>query len=947
MDKRNTRKPRSGVRPTSGATAAATVSSRSTWRNPSEIFNPSERSSSAFPTVNESMNNLSIGTVSASAKDARSQSVRHVNHRRALCSAVPDSAVLSPVHRPDKGGSKGQGITVYTNHFRVDIGGTVVYQYDIDIAMIDRNQRSRLATKDDRWDVIQVFVKERKDFPVVWYDEGKTLYTREMLPDVKLPIQIQLKKDDETKRFQLNKLDLVGQNRITDIQDFIQKKSNLRPREAIRIIEILFKQRARNDLISVRNQFYDRRQKLEDLNDGRCMAKGFYQALCLTQCGPTLNINLTFTCFYMPLSFIDFASKYLRRDITRGLNETDAKKFERLIRNLKIETMHTGRRIFYRFRRFGRPANQIMFPCNEDDNRAAGTAAAATIKEISVADYFAKKYRRLMHPNLNCIDAMKGNENQPNWLPMEVARVVEWQRALRPLDKQQRGSVSRNTIIKPAERYDEIMKIVRNNQFNRDTYLKELNIGVDDKEMLKLTARVLSPPDIKYRRRGQGEVIERVRFGKWRVQNWFYETPIIHSWGIIYFGDEPNREINDNLNSFQIQLPQLLRQTGFIINTEPSLTIENPQENDVQNALSNASEQGWQLAIVILNSFNSDEIYNLVKSYSNGQIGLMTQCVNYQALKRNISKLHMYVENISQKINAKLGGINGVVNIKSALSRSSRDDLFMFFGADVTHSTTSSDRPSIAAVVGSRDLTNTLYSSRICEQYPKKGRCSVEIIKELDKMVAELLQVFARGCGNRLPNKIVFYRDGVDEGQYQKVLDHEVMKIKAACRAVYGNKPLPQLTFIVVKKRHNTRFFLYENEETSNVPAGTVVDQNIIHPSQFDFYLCSQAALMGTSRPALYHVLHDDIGFSSDDIQQLTYWLCHTDMRCTKSVSIPAPVHYAHLAAYASRTLKFGEDHDTESLDGDNEEPENYSLEDIKTNLMVLDEKIADDMWFI
>jgi hypothetical protein len=35
------------------------------------------------------------------------------------------------------------------------------------------------------------------------------------------------------------------------------------------------------------------------------------------------------------------------------------------------------------------------------------------------------------------------------------------------------------------------------------------------------------------------------------------------------------------------------------------------------------------------------------------------------------------------------------------------------------------------------------------------------------------------------------------------------------------------------------------------------------------------------------------------------------------------------------------------SLDEDNEEPENYSLEDIKTKLMVLDEKIADDMWFI
>ena len=67
-------------------------------------------------------------------------------------------------------------------------------------------------------------------------------------------------------------------------------------------------------------------------------------------------------------------------------------------------------------------------------------------------------------------------------------------------------------------------------------------------------------------------------------------------------------------------------------------------------------------------------------------------------------------------------------------------------------------------------------------EYPKKGRCSVEIIKELDTMVIDLLGVFAKSCGDRLPNKIVFYRDGVDEGQYQKVLDHEVTKIKNAFR---------------------------------------------------------------------------------------------------------------------------------------------------------------------
>lgn len=65
------------------------------------------------------------------------------------------------------------------------------------------------------------------------------------------------------------------------------------------------------------------------------MAKGYYQALFLTQSGPTLNINLTFTCFYMPLSFIDFASKYLRTDITQGIHERDLKTFEKMVRNIQ------------------------------------------------------------------------------------------------------------------------------------------------------------------------------------------------------------------------------------------------------------------------------------------------------------------------------------------------------------------------------------------------------------------------------------------------------------------------------------------------------------------------------------------------------------------------------------------------------------------------------------
>ena len=64
------------------------------------------------------------------------------------------------------------------------------------------------------------------------------------------------------------------------------------------------------------------------------MAKGFYQALFLTRSGPTLNVNLTFTCFYMPLNFVEFARRYLRKDITKGFSDYEAKAFKKIIRDL-------------------------------------------------------------------------------------------------------------------------------------------------------------------------------------------------------------------------------------------------------------------------------------------------------------------------------------------------------------------------------------------------------------------------------------------------------------------------------------------------------------------------------------------------------------------------------------------------------------------------------------
>lgn len=98
--------------------------------------------------------------------------------------------------------------------------------------------------------------------------------------------------------------------------------------------------------------------------------------------------------------------------------------------------------------------------------------------------------------------------------------------------------------------------------------------------------------------------------------------------------------------------------------------------------------------------------------------------------------------------------------------------------------------------------------------------------------------------------------------------------------------------------------------KSGNIPAGTTVDVGITHPTEFDFYLCSHAGIQGTSRPSHYHVLWDDNQFTADELQCLTYQLCHTYVRCTRSVSIPAPAYYAHLVAFRARYHLVEKEHD-------------------------------------
>uniref|UniRef100_A0A673LM05 Protein argonaute-3-like n=1 Tax=Sinocyclocheilus rhinocerous TaxID=307959 RepID=A0A673LM05_9TELE len=233
----------------------------------------------------------------------------------------------------------------------------------------------------------------------------------------------------------------------------------------------------------------------------------------------------------------------------------------------------------------------------------------------------------------------------------------------------------------------------------------------------------------------------------------------------------------------------------------------------------------------------------------------------------------------------------------------------IFLGADVTHPPAGDGKkPSIAAVVGSMDAHPSRYCATVRVQRPRQ-----EVIQDLASMVRELLIQFYKSTRYK-PTRIIFYRDGVSEGQFRQVLYYELLAIREACISL-EKEYQPGITYIVVQKRHHTRLFCADRNErvgrSGNIPAGTTVDTDITHPYEFDFYLCSHAGIQGTSRPSHYHVLWDDNCFTADEFQLLTYQLCHTYVRCTRSVSIPAPAYYAHLVAFRARYHLVDKEHDS------------------------------------
>ncbi|KAB2078286.1 hypothetical protein ES319_A06G151900v1 [Gossypium barbadense] len=831
--------------------------------------------------------------------------------------SVPDSVVMNvseqlastslssenqnrhnPIMRPDKGGRTALAtVRLNVNHFRVKFNPeSIIRHYDVDVRQLEspKNGRPAKLSKPLLSSIRKKLFTDNPQLPLLMtaYDGEKNIFSAVRLPEGEFKVELS-EGEDVMARTYIFSIKLVNELKLGKLRDYLSRKAYSIPRDILQGMDVVMKENPVMHMIPAGRSFHPYESCPEDdLGYGITASRGIQYSLKPTYQGLALCLDYSVLAFRKKMPVLDFLAEHIP-----GFNVNSFRRFRRLVdhalKNLKVNVTHRRTKQKY-----------VIVGLTRDDTRDVSFPDANDPQvQVRLVDYFREKYdNNIRFLDIPCLDLSRNK--RMNYVPMEYCVLAEGQIYPKDdLDREAAFMLKNISLAKPHERQSKICGMVQSKDGPCGGNIIQ-NFGIEvDTRMTPVEGRVIGPPVLKLAAPTTGKLL-KITVDKntcqWNlVRKAVVVGKAIQCWAVIDFTQADRSKLN--CDSFIPKLRDRCRNLGMTMDDpilyEPARMQIFSDGNALLQLLENVTCRVHELGrgnlqfLLCVMSWKDDG-YKCLKWISETKIGVVTQC----CLSNHANKgQDQYLANLALKINAKLGGSN--VELNDRLPHFHGEGHVMFIGADVNHpGSDNKTSPSIAAVVATMNWPQAnRYAARVRPQFHRK-----EQILEFGEMCLELVESYAR-LNNVKPEKIVLFRDGVSEGQFDMVLNEELMDLKSAFHRI---NYFPTITLIVAQKRHQTRFFpegKWDGGPTGNISPGTVVDTKIVHPFEFDFYLCSHYGSLGTSKPTHYHVLWDEHGFSSDQLQKLIYNMCFTFARCTKPVSLVPPVYYADLVAYRGR----------------------------------------------
>lgn len=808
--------------------------------------------------------------------------------------SIADYVTTVGVKRRDYG-TDGSAIRIRVNAFEASIPQSKIYHYDV---VVDPAKLpARFNTE-----LVKILQASQPTIftPLVVYDGRANIFAPRKLPlgdtdsrefHVSLPQANGGHNPTKPPKVYKIKLTLVADINPEVLERFVngQQSNDNTVLTAIMALNNVIRQEPNlNYPFNVRSFFTDREKR--DIGGGIELWRGYSQSVRPSIGRLLVNVDIATGMMYKEGPLLNLCMDFLRDRGLRsnspdalappGFPDSERIRLQRFITGMRVivETTGNRKRVIRGLSKAG--ANQLSFTLRD------GTV-------MTVAQYFQQQLGRpLRYPGAVCVEV-----GASALIPLEVCKVPKGQIMRKQIPPSKTKDLVEFSTKRPEERLRSIMEGVDMLQYGQSQYIRDFGMTITTNSgPLEVSARVLKPLSLKYGE-GSKQAVVTPKGGAWNmVDKRFYAPAAIKAWVILIYESErrfSSRDCQDMIKGFLHACDDV----GIKVEVrDPIVKYENGQGN-IATHFDNIGKQCvaktkfLPTLIVAVLPDNVGDLYSTIKHHGDIRFGVATQCLKSHKCSR---AKEQYWKNVMLKVNVKLGGIN-VVPSSTELSDPANPTIVI--GADTAHPAPGAhDRPSFTSVVANVDSNVAKYvaSTRV-----QKGR--QEIITDLKEMCKDVLKLYGnyqekmekKAPNACKPKRLIFYRDGVSEGQFGHVLSQELPLIQEACRELGMS---PKITLIVVGKRHHIRLFPQEQADRSgNCPAGTVADRGIAHPTEFDFYLQSHGGLLGTSRPAHYSVLHDENNFNSNTLQAFSFALCHVYARATRSVSIPAPVYYADI----------------------------------------------------